>query len=133
VLRSDTSRRLDQANAAWRTVPDPRRKLVEHEPGLPCIPPVRVVLIRVKMVRLGSLPNYVVALTAVPDLGARPFSTRPPMPGAYATACGPVPRAKGDHKERRLEINPARRENDRRKRDIGRKYAAHVPFLLILN
>ena len=82
---------------------------------------------------LGSLPNGVVALSAVPDLRARPLSTRPSLPGANATACGPVPRAKRDHNERRLEINPARRAHDRRKCDIGRKYAAHVPFLLISN
>jgi hypothetical protein len=34
---------------------------------------------------------------------------------------------------RQLEINPGRRAHDRRKRDIGREYAAHVPFSLILN
>jgi hypothetical protein len=38
-----------------------------------------------------ALPDPVVALTAVPDPGARPFSTRPSRPGARATARGPVP------------------------------------------
>jgi hypothetical protein len=56
--------------------------------GLTCIPPARLDSLACGVAGLGSLPNHLLALSAVPDLGARLFSTRPPLPAAYATGCG---------------------------------------------
>jgi hypothetical protein len=105
----------------------PRNALVRMQmrtsPGLPCIPPARLDIARVgHAAGLASLPNCVVALTAVPGVGARPFSTRPSLPGAQPTGCGSIPPAKAAHKERQFEINTAGRMCDRRNWDIAVKY-----------
>jgi hypothetical protein len=103
-------------------------------PGLPCIPPARLDIARVgHAAGLASLPNCVVALTAVPGVGARPFSTTPSLPGAQPTGCGSIPPAKAAHKERQLEINTAGRMCDRRNWDIAVKYGRYVPPSLILD
>jgi hypothetical protein len=68
-----------------------------HEPGLPCVPSVPLDLSSGQVAELAELPDHVVALAAVPDVGARPLGTRPSLPGAYPTAGGPVP-AQGDNR-----------------------------------
>jgi hypothetical protein len=60
--------------------------------------PVAVDLARGWVAGLGSPPNCGVARTAVPDWGARLFSTRPSLPGAYGLSGGPVPSAQSDHR-----------------------------------
>ena len=47
--------------------------------------PARVDPARVRVARLASLPDPGVARAAVPDMGARPSTTRPSPPGAHAT------------------------------------------------
>ena len=65
----------------------PRRAQAEHS-GVA----IRsVVLARMKVARLGSVPTPGVARAAVPDLGARPFGTRPFLPGATQPAVVPYP------------------------------------------
>jgi hypothetical protein len=54
-----------------------------------CVDPVRVVLARVSVAGLGSLPSSVVARAAVPGLGARLFGTRPFRSGATRLAVVP--------------------------------------------
>jgi hypothetical protein len=81
---------LIMQSSLWRAVPDSSRTQSLHEQGFPLIPPGGVDLARGEVVGLASLPNHVVALTAVPGSGARPFSTSPSLPGSYATGCGPV-------------------------------------------
>ena len=49
----------------------------------------RVVLARVEVARLGSLPNYVATRAAVPDLEARLIATRPSLPSAHGLAVAP--------------------------------------------
>jgi hypothetical protein len=56
----------------------------------------------VEVAGLAELPNYVVALTAVPGSEARQFWTSPFQQGAHATACGPVP-ARDDINQREAE------------------------------
>jgi hypothetical protein len=77
------------AMARWRAVPDPRRKPVEPEPGLSCGSPAHVDLLRVVVAGLAELPNHVVALTAVPGLGARLLGTSPSLSGAARLAVVP--------------------------------------------
>jgi hypothetical protein len=67
-----------------------------YELGLPCVPPVQLNNSRVEVAEWAELPNYVVALTAVPDAGARQYGTSPFRQGARATAGGPVPAWEGN-------------------------------------
>ncbi|GAA0948427.1 hypothetical protein GCM10009559_48070 [Pseudonocardia zijingensis] len=56
-----------------------------------------------------SLPNPVVAVAAVPDAGARPFSARPSLPGAYATVLWsrtiPIAILRGSGASRRARVH----------------------------
>jgi hypothetical protein len=81
-----------------RAVPDPGRVQPSHEQGFPVIPPARVDLAGGEVAGLAALPNHVVALAAVPDWGARPFSTRPSLPGARGLAVVPFPPSQSDHR-----------------------------------
>jgi hypothetical protein len=56
--------------------------------------------------RVGRSTDPVVALAAVPGLGARPFWTSPSLTGAYATGCGRSSACEGmTIKGRQFEIN----------------------------
>ena len=66
----------------WRAVPGSGRTASRTSRAISCVNPARIVLARVEMAGLGSLPNFVAARAAVPGLEARPFGTRPFLPGA---------------------------------------------------
>ena len=89
-----------------RAVPDPDRKPVAHEPGLPRIPPDLLDLIVGDGAGWAEQPNPVVTLTAVPDPLARPFPTRPSLPGATRPAVVPLPPAQGEHRILALRSTP---------------------------
>jgi hypothetical protein len=69
LFRSYTSRRLDHAYSAWRAVPNLGRKPVEYEPGPHTYSACSPRPLACGVAGLGSLPNHLVALSAVPDLG----------------------------------------------------------------
>jgi hypothetical protein len=68
-----------------RAVPDPGAHAVAAHPGAVRDPPFAPASHVEQVTGLASLPNYVAGLATVPDLGARPFTTSPSLPGAYAT------------------------------------------------
>ena len=73
----------------WRAVPGSGRTASRTSRAITGVNPAHIVLARVEMAGLGSLPNFVVARAAVPGLEARPFMTRPLLPGAYGLAVVP--------------------------------------------
>ncbi len=81
--------RSEPEPVSWARRPRLGPNHVAHEPG------VLVFRLRSRRHRtrgdgrVGKLPNYVVALAAVPDLDARPFGTRPFRSGCPRTCCGP--------------------------------------------
>jgi hypothetical protein len=101
-------------------------------PGLQCGPPAGSDLARVAVAGLAELPTYGAALAAVPDVGARPSTTSPSLPGTCATGCGPAAPARG-REQRQFENYISHESHDRQNRDICCKCAAHVTIPLILN
>ena len=78
---------------AWRAVPDPRAASRSHKhPGLRCSPGARGDPAGRDGAGLADLPNPVGALTAVPGALARPFPTKPSLPGATQLAVVPLRR-----------------------------------------
>ncbi len=75
-----------------RAVPHSGRTQPPHARDFPVVPPGRVDRAGGDVAGLAALPNPVVALTAVPVLGARPLPTRPSLPGARGLAVVPFPR-----------------------------------------
>jgi hypothetical protein len=85
--------------SAWRAVPDSRRTLAAPEQGAPgAATPLPSTPSRVDVAGLAALPNPVVAWTAVPAPGARPFPTRPSPPGTHATILWSASLTQGDHR-----------------------------------
>lgn len=116
--------------ARGRAVPDPRRKRSSRSPASREFHLFASDLAGVEVAGWAELPNHVVAVTAVPGLTARPLSTRPSLPGGYATGCGPV-RARrvttGQSPWDQLEDRAREGPHDQRNWDITCKYAAYVP------
>ncbi len=75
-------------------------------PGLPRVPPAHLDLTRGDGAGWAEPPNPVVTLTAVPDPLARPFPTRPSLPGATRPAVVPLPPAQGGHRMLALRSTP---------------------------
>jgi hypothetical protein len=85
------SRPVDTADVCgWRVVPGSRRRRSRTSRGLPRVS------VRSRRSRacggglVGGTTNIVVAWAAVPDEGARLFSTRPTLPGATQLAVVPI-------------------------------------------
>jgi hypothetical protein len=73
--------------------PFPARDGRRCQPVLPLrvVPPVHPDLSRGQVAGLAELPSDVVALAAVPDLGARPMRTSPSLPDATRLLVVPIP------------------------------------------
>jgi hypothetical protein len=85
IFLRDPSPRHDHERSGWRAVPGRRRSRSQPGGCLAGCHPVRVDPVRMEVAGLCSLPSPVVAWAAVPDVGARPSTTRPSLPGAHAT------------------------------------------------
>jgi hypothetical protein len=84
--------------SAWRAVPDLGRTPVAAPTGRWWVHPVRDDPAPVEMAGLAELPDPGVARAAVPDAGARPYTTRPSQPGAHATIRWSLSSTAGDHR-----------------------------------
>ncbi len=88
---ADTWCRLDHESRAWRAVPGPGRTQMPTGRATRVVPPVHPGPSGAQVAGLAELPSDVVALAAVPDLGARPMRTSPSLPGATRLLVVPIP------------------------------------------
>jgi hypothetical protein len=81
----------------WRAVPGSGRTASRTCRAFWRGDPTRVVLARVEMAGLGSLPNSGAARAAVPGVEARLIATKPSLPGATQPAVVPFPPSTATH------------------------------------
>jgi hypothetical protein len=82
----------------WRAVPGPRRTRPRMSWGLPRVSARSRDLALCGGGRVGGTTDYCGRLGSRSRRGARPFSTRPPLPGTTRLLVVPFPGSQGDHR-----------------------------------
>jgi hypothetical protein len=124
--------RLDHESAAWRAVPHPCPRPIEHEPG----PPVHSACSARPLTsgggRVGITTGPWGCAGCRPRLGGTPVVDETVAARCHATGCGPVPPSVMTTKKGTSRSARPGRTRDRHNWDIAVKYGRHVPVSMIL-
>jgi hypothetical protein len=132
--RSDQWGRLDHADAAWRAVPGPCRKRIEHEARAPARSTCSLDSARVEVAGLAEVPTHRGRAGGRPRLGGTPVGDESVAAGCLRDWLWSVAPAKGcPQREASRDQYGLEGARDQRNWDLAAEYGRYVPASLIFD